>query len=198
MHRSVLVFAALATLVPAELSAQRWGLGMGLQPISILIEDEIGVANAIASTVYVPIELANGMVIEPGVGFLRMKEEDSEFDEQVTSTALRASVGVLFALATPDRSRFYVGPRVGVLRLKSTFEGEGDGDGEVSRMDLIMAAVAGGEGFITPAVSLGGEASLTYYSVGETEVDPDPGFDDDDDATLLSLGVEFRVRWYIR
>jgi hypothetical protein len=200
MRRPILLFAWIAVLVPAGASAQgnlRWGLGLGLQQASVFPEDEIGLLSAVAPTVYVPIVLPGGMMVEPGLGLFRVREEDSEFDETATYTAVRASVAVLFALATPERGRFYVGPRVGVLRLTSVFEAEGD-DGEVKRNDLFVAAIAGGEGFVTPALSLGGEASLNYYSLGETEYDPDPGFEDDDDMSTLSLGAEFRVRWYIR
>ena len=199
MYRCAVVLLVCASLVPAESAAQdagSWGFGVGLQQTSIVFDDDLFLANAIAPTIYVPFVLNDRLMIEPGIGLWRMSREGGDFDPDVTSTALRASVGLLISIAEPERGRFYAGPRIGLLRLASKYEFEGD-DGEMTRMDLFAAAVAGGEAFLTPSFSLGGEASLNYYTMGETEYDPDPGFEVNDDASLLSIGGEFLIRWYM-
>lgn len=200
--RRIVLPLALALLLPTALEAQNdgsLGLGLGLQNTSVLIDEEFEILGSLTPTVYVPIVLGNGIMIEPGVGFFRLKtSEESEFgDSEFNLTALRLGVGVLFMLATPERGRVYAGPRVGVMRLSSRNEFDGE-DAEMSRMDLIFSAVVGGEFFLLPAFSLGGEAGLTYLTVGDTERDPEPPVEDEEDVSMLSLGTEFRVRWYIR
>lgn len=199
--RRLAVLLALAALLPASVQAQgsgSIGLGLGLQNSNILLDEEFEVLGSLTPNVYVPIVIGNGIIVEPGIGLLRIKRtEESEFgDSEFTLTAMRLGVGVLFVLASPERGRIYAGPRVGVMRLKSVSEFEGD-DSETSRMDLLFSAVLGGEFFLMPAFSLGGEAGLTYLSMGDTEFDPEPPVDENEDVTLLSLGTEFRVRWYI-
>jgi len=198
----LLAIAAVATmLVPASLEAQSSttvGLGLGLQNSSVAIDDEANLISSLTPTVYVPIVLGNGIMIEPGVAFFRMKtSEESDFgDSEFTGTALRLGVGVLFMFATPERGRIYAGPRVGVMRISSTNEFD-DEEVEQSRMDLFFTAVLGGEFFLMPAFSLGGEAGLTYATLGETEREPEPPLEDETEMSMLALGAEFRVRWYI-
>lgn len=197
--RRLVTALALCLVLPAASEAQlRFGMGIGLQNSNVFIEDEIGIVNSIAPVVYAPIVLGNGIVVEPGIGYFRMKmTDDGDFGEsELTVSAIRLNVGVLFVLASPERGRVYAGPRVGVTRLKTVSESDGE-DGESKRMDLIFAGVAGGEFFLMPAFSLGGEIGLAYTSTGETEFDPDPGFEDEEDLTVLGLTSEFRVRWYI-
>lgn len=201
MHRPAAVaFIAALLCMPTGATAQgRVGLGLGLQNSSILFDDDIGLVNSLTPQVYVPIAISNSIIVEPGVGFFRLKEsEESDFgDEELTATALRLGLGVLFVVARPERGRIYAGPRAGIMRISSTFVFDDD-ENEMKRTDLVFAGVLGGEFFLMPAFSLGGEAGLTYLSMGQEEIEPDPGFEDNSDGSSLSLGTEFRVRWYLR
>ena len=201
MHRPAALSLIVALLcIPTEVTAQGTvGVGLGLQNTSLFLDDDIGIVNSLTPQVYVPVALSNSIVLEPSIGFLRLKQaQESEFgDVDMTATALRLGLGVLFVVAQPERGRIYAGPRAGILRLSSRSEFGGD-ESEMKRMDLLFSAVLGGEFFFFPAFSLGGEAGLTYVSLGEEERDPDPGFEDESEASMLSLGTEFRVRWYVR
>lgn len=159
----------------------------------------MGLVNSLTPQIYVPIDVSSRIIVEPGVGLFRVKETDEgDFgSEEFTATALRLGLGALFVVAQPEQGRIYVGPRVGIARISATSD-FADTESEMKRTDLTFSAVLGGEFFLFPAFSLGGEAGLNYQSRGETERDPDPGFEDDSEGTLLSLGTEFRVRWYLR
>ena len=198
--RRLAIAVVLCALLPVSAEAQdgTLGLGLGLSNQTLVLDEELGFVSSLTPTVYVPFVIGNGIMIEPGVGFFRAKRsEDDEFgDADYTLTAMRLGAGVFFMFATPERGRIYAGPRVGVIRMKSTADFGGE-DFEESRMDLFFSAVLGGEFFLMPAFSLGGEAGLTYLSMGETEEEPEPDFEEEVEMSMLSLGTEFRVRWYI-
>lgn len=198
MRRTALLSAFVALTLPAASLAQestRIGLGLGLQNLSIAVDDEFGILTAVTPQVYVPIELSGSMILEPGIGFIRFHEEtDSDFgDMEGTFTVLRLGAGLLFVHARPERGRIYVGPRLGITRFSSEVEIDGEEADDDSRTDLFLAGVAGGEFFLMPAFSLGGEVGLSYTRAGDDEDDAA-----DSSASVINMITEFRIRWYFR
>ena len=191
----VLALAAPVTL-EAQQSTNSFGFGLGLQELSIVGFDE-GATTRFTPLVYVPIMVSERMMLEPGIGYTRLNTSiDSDFGSQEeTTSVLQLNAGLLFMIVPADRGRVYAGPRVGIVRFSVEQEFDGASD-EFKRTDLFLAGVLGGEFFLLPAFSLGGEASLNYLRMGEPDTDGDTGAEVD--GSLISLGAEFRVRWYIR
>lgn len=173
----------------------RVGVGMGLQQSAVVLVEEPAATAVTVPQIYVPVVLGR-LTIEPGIGLYRFSEEAEDGFSSFAANALRLSVGGLLTIARHDRGQVYAGPRLGILRLRSRYELDGEPT-DYRRTDLFVSGVLGGEGFVTPAFSLGGEASLDFLRLGDSEYEPDPGIEDEFDQSLISIGAEFRVRWYI-
>ena len=61
---------------------------------------------------------------------------------------------------------------------------------------LLIAGVVGGEYFLVPGFSLGGEVGLNYLRMGDEDNDGPGGAETD--ASMIGIGTEFRVRWYFQ
>jgi hypothetical protein len=168
---------ALATTTPAE--AQEIGIGVGIR--SSFISD---VQSLLAPTVYVPIVVTDRLMVEPEVGLVRASEEDDGLDETVTFLTIGG--GLLFEIGDMGEHRIYAGPRLGIVRASFSEELDGGGEFSDSNTNLFLAGVLGGEFFLEPNFSLGGEAGVRYQGTG----------DDDSDGSLITTTAEFRVRWY--
>lgn len=191
------VLALLA--LPSDAAAQEsphLGIGLGLEQVGILVDDDVGLLSILTPQVYVPIVVSDGLMLEPGIGVFRTKNSESSesADFEATFTFIRVGVGLLFTIQQAERGRVYVGPRIGLMRMSSSSEFNGEAEDD-SRVDLTAAAVLGGEFFLLPAFSIGGEVGLEYLRMGDEEDDGEA--DIESDTSLLSLGSEFRVRWYI-
>jgi len=169
------LFLALATAAPAEAQI---GIGVGIR--SSFISEVQGL---LTPTVYVPIVLTDRLMVEPEVGLIRASEDDDGSDETVT--LLMIGAGLLFEIGDLGEDRIYAGPRLGLVRASFSEDFEG-GEFSDSNTNLFLAGVLGGEFFLQPNFSLGGEAGLRYLDTGA----------DGSDGSLLTTTAEFRVRWY--
>ena len=201
MRRLAMLLLVPVCLLAANAAAaqqERIGLGLGLQQFSVLADDDLGFLTALTPQLYVPIMVTDAIMLEPGIGFFRINQSgDDPFDGEFSfsATFLRLGAGLLFIVSPSERGRVYAGPRVGILRMSREVEFAGTQDDD-SRTDLLLSGVVGGEFFLVPSFSLGGEAALHYLRAGDEESDdPNPP---DSDASMISIGTEFRVRWYIR
>lgn len=114
-----------------------------------------------------------------------------------TATVYRVGAGVLFTRDAGADGRAYVGPRVGLIRMSSEQEGDLT-DRSESRMDVLLSLVAGGEYFLAPGFSLGGEVGLEWVHIGDTDITPTPDVDVEEDMSLLRTVTGLRVRWYLK
>lgn len=176
---AVLVFAAGSSAAGQQVQDQV-GLGLGLVNTSLANLD-----TALMPVIYAPLVISAHFMIEPGFGMVRLSESDDNFDE--TLTALTLGVGFLYLMPLGDSDRLYVGPRVGFVRLSESFSGPGV-DEDDSSNNLWLSGVVGGEFFLRPRFSLGGEVGVRWLdaSAGGDELD----------SSILSTTTEFRVRWY--
>jgi hypothetical protein len=129
----------------------------------------------------VPIALTNRLVLEPEFGFVRFRDTQGQFDE--TFSILTLGAGLLFEIGESGADRIYAGPRLGIARISEYDEGPGTPTDE-STTTLWLAGVLGGEFFLKPRFSLGGEVGLEWLEL------------DDPDGSVLATTAEFRVRWY--
>ena len=174
---SIALLLTLGTITPAD-AQERIGIGIGVR--SSLISD---VQNLLTPTVYVPIVVSDRFTVEPEVGIVRVSEEEGDVDETVTF--LTVGAGLLFGIGDLGDDQIYIGPRVGLLRTSFSEEVDG-GEFSDSNTNMFLAGVLGGEFFLQPSFSLGGEAGLRYLDTGS----------DGSDGSLFATTAEFRVRWY--
>jgi hypothetical protein len=120
-------------------------------------------------------------VLEPEFGFVRFKDTEGEFDE--TFSLLTLGAGLLFEIGDLGPDRIYAGPRLGVAHISESDEGPG-APSDDSTTSLWLAGVLGGEFFLKPQFSLGGEVGVEWLERG------------DPDRSVLATTGEFRVRWY--
>lgn len=167
---------ALAHPALAQDSGTRFGLGVGITS-SLFSNLDAG----FTPTIYLPIEVSDQLLIEPSLGLVRFSESMGNLDS--TETFLSIGAGILFVIAGGSEDRIYIGPRVGFLRVSESISGPVV-DADDSSTNLQIGGVVGGEHFLRPNFSLGGEAGLNYTSL------------DDIDGSILSTTAEFRIRWY--
>jgi hypothetical protein len=173
----IALLLAVTTATSAE-AQERIGVGIGVR--SSLVSD---LQNLLTPTVYVPIVISDGLMIEPELGLVRSSEEEDETDETVTF--LTVGAGLLFGIGDLGDGWIYAGPRLGFVRSSFSEELNG-GEFSDSNTNMYIAGVLGGEFFLQPSFSLGGEAGLRYLDTGS----------DGADGSLFTTTAEFRVRWY--
>lgn len=194
----IVVLAALAATVglAAPATAQqegRVGLGVGIAPLSVISNDDLLTAGG--PRVHVPILVGDAMTVEPYVGYFRLHQSSGDvvFSQDRTWTALQVGVGLFVRREAGNRGRAYFGPRLGIVRLGTTFESDAVED-DVNRTDLVFGVVAGGEFFLTERFSLGGEAGLAYQRRGEEK--GSGATDAEESGSIFRTTTELRVRWY--
>lgn len=166
----------LILLLPANALTQerdpRMGFGLSLTSTSL------GEMEAVMMPrIHVPIEIGQSWMLEPSLGFIRIAGDIA------TERLAGADLGALRMVAQYEASRVYAGPRVGVLRASGSVDLPGATESR-RETDLTVAAVLGGEAFVRPSFSLGGEVGIRRVALGDTRV--------------LSTTGSFRVRWYLQ
>lgn len=191
---TLLLAACVAAPVAAQEEGRSVGLGLGLHAVA-LDGDDAAIFGILAPQLYVPIVVSEKVMLEPSLSLFRGDTEGDDFSSSLTF--FRLGIGVLFLSDAGADGRVYVGPRLGVLRVSEEFDNT-TFEGTSKRMDLVFAAVAGGEFFLASSLSLGGEIGLEYTRIGDEEETPEPGFVDDRTTTLVRTVTELRLRWYLR
>jgi len=122
------------------------------------------------------------------------------------ASVFRLGVGGFYMLSPGERTNIYLGGRLGFLR----FNGEerrdlvNVSDGEervyVKRNDLVFTVASGGEAYITPYLSIGGEFALDIISQGDPNVQRDPPQQNNNNvvqtgSAILPNGALF-IRWF--
>lgn len=167
MKKVVVALAALAFAAPVFAQQQpapehraQFGLGVSIIP---LLPTTQSVALAPTIEVYVPIQVAPAIRIEPSLGIHTNDQPTGGVDR--SNVTLGVGVFVQQKVAAPVD--VYVGGR-----LKLNFASTNPGD---SGTDFIIAAAAGGEYYLVPKFSVGLEGQLGFYSNSTTSGD-DSGF----------------------
>lgn len=187
--------AALALAVPAaaqESSSGKVGIGVGL-PTSELGALFTGGDASLPAQIYVPINLLPNLRLEPQFGILSVDRDDT-FELSIFSIG----AGVFYMMPLGQQAQLYVGPRL-VLSKFNRKDWHDPGDvTEQEGTDMYLAAALGGELQPHPRISVGAEAQLGYYSIGDRDVTRTglPTVTEPGGSSIQTQGVIF-VRVYL-
>ena len=175
----LLVFAAAGQ---AQTPPQRFGVGVSLDmtPTSGFAVGAGPAFEARTGNIHLPIGVSPTFRIEPMMGYARDSRKSSSptssFSESFS--ILRIGVGFLYVMPRSASFHLYAGPRLGIWRLrseeKSTSPGFPTFSQTAKQTNKFLSGVFGGEYFIIPAFSVGGEAQLTYTSYGDVDNSSSP------------------------
>jgi hypothetical protein len=150
--------AVAALMVATTASAQQrpmLGIGVSFNPFAQVV------ALSPAVEVYVPIRLAPAFRLEPSMGIWTEDEDPAGGRSDVTF-----GVGAFFVKEIAPAADMYAGGR-----LKLNFASEDNGVDTQSDTDLVLAGAIGGEYYFAPQFSLGLEAQLGLYALGDVSGD---------------------------
>ena len=158
MRKLALALSALSVLAFASSAAAQGGkVGIG---VGIGADDLISTTGFDPPTVevYVPIAIAPNLRVEPSLGILTADDNTTD----VTTRDLTIGVGVFLLQKAAQTADLYVGGR-----LKLNFANVDTPAGDDSSTDFLLAAAIGGEYYVATRFSLGVEAQLGYYNLGD-------------------------------
>ena len=195
------VRAALATLVLAVLAAPATaqdeppppdiGLGIGFRSQPFFTPSQL-LQRTAAPVAYFHSLVPGGFMIEPAIGYTRMRfEETTNRGRTVRTdvTAVQFGMGVLRMTGSTADGHAYYGLRAGVTWVA---EDRSDVPGRTGDFDFTSAFVIGAEYFVASGLGIGGE----LFAERSWRVDSEPV--EYDQLTLLQVGAELRFRWYFR
>lgn len=165
---------------PARPDETRVGIGLSIDVLGSLFalgyyEDYASYANYLGDPrVRIPIQLSNGLRIEPEVGFTAFTDDDS------TSSTIGLGAAVAPTWKVGPNVSAYGGGRAGVVRSSSAYEGEGE-----TSTDISIAGIIGGEYWIGNHFTIGAEGWL-----GLTKLDGEDGM-------LSGTGGDMLLRLYL-
>ncbi len=172
---AVLALALAAASAQAQEARRPVGIGISIVPL-----ESAGATPTVQ--VYVPVNLAPTLRIEPSVGIRTHDEPTPGTDTRDVTVG----VGVFYVQRVAAPFDVYMGGRLGLnfARVERTnAQGATTSD---SGTDVVIAAALGGEQFLSPHFSLGAEAQLGYRSNSSAS---------GDDSSVFTTGLAF-VRFY--
>lgn len=216
--RKQLLVVLLGTLVLLGGTVQAWaqeerpvrvGVGAGINFPSfdlILADDDLIFLPDAMVDWYIPVRISDTFIVEPAFSISTASDTvDPEEGDTLTDSAsvIQLGIGLLYPIRLTEATRANVGARTGIVLVSADNEYTGaDNTVEtqsMSRSDFFFGLAVGGDYFLSPSFSLGGEVTLTYYSIGDPEY-TDTASDDDDTSTtsgsVISTGAQLLVRWY--
>jgi hypothetical protein len=159
--------SAAAQTTTAQGKEGRFGLGVGLAA---------GDDPAVENLIFVPLNLAPNIRIEPFLGWSRSDIDavpaaaggSPAFDPQEgKGSDFTLGVGAFFVQPIASQIQLYAGGRLG-LQWES-FKQPSPAVGKAERRNTIVAAALGGEYLPHPRFAIGAEAMIAYLSIGDTE-----------------------------
>lgn len=172
---TVTVLAALAAAFPAAAQGagdrRPFGFGIGA---NASFQETTG---AFPFEIYFPFRIGPTLKVEPSLGILTADADGADFSD------VMVGVGVFAVRRISAPVDLYFGGRLKLDFVSADLAGGGD----ESDTDFYVTAAAGGEYFVVPAFSLGLEANLGYYSLGELS---------NDQSGLYTTGI-FMLRMYL-
>jgi hypothetical protein len=163
--RIALALCALGLAVPAAAADQgRRQFGLGVS-----IASQQSDANLPTVEVYVPIRLAPQFRIEPSLGILTRDPTGPNNSHR----DLTLGIGAFWMKQLAPAADLYAGGR---LKLNFAKQETGGAAGNVSDTDLVIAAALGGEYYLATQLSLGLEAQLGMYQLGDASGNVDGFF----------------------
>jgi len=115
-------------------------------------------------SIYFPVEY-NNLLIEPQISYASIKEKIdyiNNIDYEQTNTDLSLLLGLFFTNQS-DKSRFYVGARIGKILTEVDYSGNTSQTDETEEY-IVLAPTFGIEYFISDNISFGGEGMYMMVS----------------------------------
>jgi hypothetical protein len=170
----------------AQTDIRRVGLGMAIT--------SIGAGGAYG--IYVPLALSSRVRLEPE---LAVSIDSYAIDaggtvQEVQNQYVQVGVGLFRLVDAGTSTKVYIGPRAGIAWSHQKRTDEVTGDEAWDALDWFVAAAAGGEYFLAPRFSLGGEVRLGFYQAGEANGSGTPLFTY---GSRFTTGAGAFVRWYL-
>jgi hypothetical protein len=189
---------------PDAKSGVKIGLGVFLNPSAILGDGggldglflPIGLGNFT-----VPVLLGSRVRLEPEFGFVSVSSEFTPAGGaetfSVSQSVWRYGLNAHVVILERGDLRPYAGLRVGWMRYSSRQTTTTD-EFETSRGDTYYGLAVGGEYFVSPFFSLGGEIQVNRVSLGDEETTPTPPFPSgDSDTRFWSTNGLVGLRLYL-
>jgi hypothetical protein len=180
---TVLFLSQFSTPVAAQAPAQRFGVGVSLDMTptsSFTILGGSPILEARTGNIHFPVRVSRRLRIEPMLGYAKetQKSTSSGSSNSSSFSTLRFSVGLTWLLPRGSDFQLYAGPRLGLWRRraqdKTTAPGFPAFSQTASQTNKFLSGVFGGEYFVTPSFSVGGEAQLTWTSFGDIDISLSP------------------------
>jgi hypothetical protein len=196
-----LVVLAASPAVAQESRAGRVGIGVTVNPTTVLADESLGFLPLGVTNFVLPIRMSGRVTLEPEFGVFRFSEDETSaggFETETTLSNYRVGVGLLFNLA--DRAALipYVGPRAGLvltsLEESSTFGGTTTTTSQ-DQTGFYFGGALGAQHFFTRHFSLGGEVQLLYTTISYDET-ASGGTPPDRSQSLISTNGLVMLRWY--
>ena len=181
----------------------RLGLGVSLNPTALF-------SGSTTSTVFLPVGLTDiyltldngkGFRLEPEFGIYSTSSESSTGAPYASSSSSSASLirigtGVFGMFLRDSSFNAYAGPRVGVLLTSQTSQSGTSPETTTSESDIYVGFSLGGEYYLSPHFSLGGEVQLNYIKFGEPKRDPASTTLSTSTRSMYTNNAVMFFRWY--
>lgn len=181
----------------------RVGVGISFEPMKIFPAGNMMVTALTPVNIHIPLNVGGTVTIEPEFGIYSYSDESSTAGYTTTETysLTHLGAGVLVTVAGDQSARIYVGPRVGFFLWKEKQQTTplpypGYTQSETSEADVTIAGCVGGEYSVAKNMSVGGEALVTYFILGNPEKTPAPTTPTEYSRSMFMTNVLFIVRWY--
>lgn len=189
MLRKIAILAAASAalaVAPAASAADRdsrIGVGVSLETFNFA---RFGAAvtgavppNAPVS-LYVPIQIAPHLRIEPSIGFATFSQNINYADQNGLDSSgytWNIGAGILYYPVVPQPAGFYLGGRLGLVFSGFSIPNPPAPSNDVTETDFYLTGVLGGEYFIAPKLSVGLEAQIgvTFFGDPDFSIAPPPG-----------------------
>lgn len=198
---AVLAASPVAAQESAASSSGRFGIGVTLNPTTVLADANLGFIPLGVTNFVLPIRVSSRVTLEPELGVFRFTEDVTGAAGVTSETKLsnfRVGAGLLFNLT--DRSALvpYVGPRVGLvfstLEERSSFGGTTTTSTQ-DQTGVYFGGALGAQHFFTRHFSLGGEVQLLYTTISYDETSSG-GTPPERSQSLMTTNGLVMLRWY--
>lgn len=162
--------AVLAAATPALAQEKVGRVGIGVGVSSFNLGDLTGTDLMPSTVVFVPLNLAPNLRIEPYLGIDRFDVDPDPVFANGKASTFSIGAGVFYLSRLAPQVQMYLGGRLGFIF--ESFEDAGPTPDKADRRDLMLAGVLGGEYLPHPRIALGAEVMLGFLAIGETDFTP--------------------------
>lgn len=204
------VFSTIPNSIFAVENVDNYGIGISLNPASEFSNDNgTNVALLRMVNVNFPMQLSSSFRLEPYLGLYSTTKSESNiyFTEDVAQTAFQIGTGAFYTWNPTTDKKFtgYFGGRFGVVFQSSSldhqataFAGNSHTAKSIKETDISIAAVLGGEYFLSQHFSLGGEIQFAFVNQGNPNETDTPATTNDTQEKLTVTTFMTNAQIFVR